>query len=440
MQRCLGTTAKGERCKIVLKQEAYCKYHRNHKADPNGKAGYVYIFTLRHLIDGSPKKQTWLRQAGPNPENQINFAQTSVFDPKRHILIKVGYTTQRVRRRLSQWRERCKQDFQLLTPQTVDRVLSSNRDKLADFMERFKSLSLRSYNNYDSNEQAFKASNAFRSEQQVHAQLRIQSFKQVRMTVVISRKEPVDIQRAQVLLVERDQCHLELLSISLLHCVSVSLVLVLSGKQVHGELQNGVHWLKNVAKQQKPNNNRLLFVESKTLVQRFVVDECSKQSENSKDVGLVDKQQLGSVRQEPVANLMTKHSDDLLHFGGGNQSIIDDNLLGAPWKTHEVGIGVRGSLRAINDVQLVQREFVSFSQLLNLGFELTVCQRLELIEQWLDKFRIDNDEEDLDDKEKDREIIHEPITKIVNNFQETSKNWSTDGEQDKNFFDCVCEP
>ncbi|KAG7882628.1 hypothetical protein KL938_003051 [Ogataea parapolymorpha] len=172
MQRCLGTTAKGERCKIVLKREEYCKYHRNQEADLNGKAGYVYIFTLRHLIDGSPKKQTWLRQAGPNPENQINFAHTSVFDPKRHILIKVGYTTQRVRRRLSQWRERCKQDFELLTPQTVDRVLSSNRDKLADLMERFKSLSLRSYKKYDFNEQAFKALNAFRSEQQVHAQLR----------------------------------------------------------------------------------------------------------------------------------------------------------------------------------------------------------------------------------------------------------------------------
>ncbi|KAG7856578.1 hypothetical protein KL919_004108 [Ogataea angusta] len=171
MKRCLGTTAKGERCKIVLKHEAYCKYHRNQQAGPNGKAGYVYIFTLKHLIEFSPKKQTWLRQADPNSENQINFAQTSAFDPKRHILIKVGYTTQRVRRRLSQWRERCKQDFQLITPETIDRVVSSNRDKLADLMERLKSLSLCSYKKYDYNEQAFKASNAFRSEQLVHAQL-----------------------------------------------------------------------------------------------------------------------------------------------------------------------------------------------------------------------------------------------------------------------------
>ncbi|KAG7739031.1 hypothetical protein KL912_002729 [Ogataea haglerorum] len=172
MKRCLGTTAKGERCKIILKQEAYCKYHINQGAGPNDKAGYVYIFTLKHLIEGSPKKQTWLRQADPNPENQINFEHTSVFDPKRHILIKVGYTTQRVRRRLSQWRERCKQDFQLLTPQTLDRVVSSNRDKLADLMERLSCLSLRSYKKYDFNEQAFKALNAFGSEQQVHAQLR----------------------------------------------------------------------------------------------------------------------------------------------------------------------------------------------------------------------------------------------------------------------------
>ncbi|KAH3670907.1 hypothetical protein OGAPHI_000618 [Ogataea philodendri] len=454
MKQCLGVTLKGERCKNKVKDGPYCSRHSQNSQQPvqaKNQAGYVYIFTLAHLINGSPKKQKWLRQADPHPENRINFTETSVLDPKRNILIKVGYTTQPVKRRLAQWRDQCKQDFQLIGPTNMNKVVCSNRDRLSELVHRMKHLSVKTFAKFDQKQHAFKVSHAYRSEQLVHAKLGmlvflfhlvnvVESFDQVRVAVGIGRVEPVDVQRAEVPLVQLNQSGLEFLGVAKLCSKLVGLVLVFSGKQIHGKLKNSVNRLKNVTKQQETNNNRLFLKESETLVQRLVVDESCKHGEDSKDVDLVDGQHLGCVRQSPMADLVSQNSNNLLDLGRCNQSIVNDNLLRTPWQTKEVSVGMRRSLGTVYNKDFVQRELVLLGQFFNLQLELAVFQRLDLVEQWLDEFWIDNNHKDLNKEQEHRQVIHELVAEIVDNLQESSKNWTSESCHDGQFLQRVGEP
>ncbi|KAH3679987.1 hypothetical protein WICPIJ_008463 [Wickerhamomyces pijperi] len=148
--QCLGVTQKGTRCQIrVTRQELRCVYHKkpplkNLKPpvkkeqqsikigvspdnDPyatgslaqrllNGilpgalkegfvehdlKAGYIYMYTLQHLLGNNPGKQDWL-QLKPR-----DSSVWKVFNPKELILIKIGMTTKLVSQRLKEWENLC---------------------------------------------------------------------------------------------------------------------------------------------------------------------------------------------------------------------------------------------------------------------------------------------------------------------------------------------
>ncbi|CDK25550.1 unnamed protein product [Kuraishia capsulata CBS 1993] len=168
--QCAGITTKGVRCKLRT-TETYCKHHiyqgKPHQQPPQQK-GLIYVFTLSHLLLEKPPKTNWLRIN----KGGYDIKQTSsydVFNPRRCLLIKVGFTTQTIPTRLKQWSSKCRQDFKLLLPNTKHIVIS-RRDRLSDL---FSGLSLEPvYHRYDPAEYGFVCSkNVISVESAIHKYL-----------------------------------------------------------------------------------------------------------------------------------------------------------------------------------------------------------------------------------------------------------------------------
>lgn len=230
--QCNGITKKGERCKIIVlgENEFYCRYHINQRVDNNNnntkptkiekkfyekikktsesknrveiitskssnfrsidKCGFIYIFTFRHLLDKKPLKQKWLIHTKTNSKSQ-SVTQNN-FDPKRYILLKVGYTGQTAEIRLDQWTKQCQHDFVLVTPEASAQMIVSNRDKFSLVLQNLKKLNLNNdstdrehlrkrFSNFDFDKHAFKCRyHAYQSEQNIHKLLR-ESFGKVEM-------------------------------------------------------------------------------------------------------------------------------------------------------------------------------------------------------------------------------------------------------------------
>lgn len=122
--QCAGTTKKGQRCKIRVEDREYCHYHVNQGikgASASGfiqrdyQRGYIYVYTLRHLVEKSPRKENWL-QVKKLPKIGSDVTKWKVFDPKKYILIKVGLTTGTVTQRLKQWEAKCNHSLTYLEP------------------------------------------------------------------------------------------------------------------------------------------------------------------------------------------------------------------------------------------------------------------------------------------------------------------------------------
>ncbi|GMG49602.1 unnamed protein product [Ambrosiozyma monospora] len=219
MGQCHGITAEGSCCKIKIKDPDvhYCRYHKGqdpsnsnkppptpkrndppskkrrssspkkqqeegssssgftYVAEPprkeggKGKAGYIYVFTLAHLIQRKPPRETWLR-------SQVSESRTSVeFEPKHDILIKVGFTTQTPEKRLSQWEAQCHQDFELITTKMLNDIVVSTRDKLLGLTQDLKELTIGDFCDcYNLRMKGFVSSDAHTSETLIHERLRKQ--------------------------------------------------------------------------------------------------------------------------------------------------------------------------------------------------------------------------------------------------------------------------
>lgn len=137
--QCYGVTKKGQRCKISVQNgEKYCHYHVNQgtsmmkksiikpatkvvKTSTKGytqreyQRGFIYVYTLKHLVDKSPRKEDWL-QVKKLPKINSDEASWKVFNPKKYTLIKVGLTTGTVTQRLKQWEAKCNHSLIYLEP------------------------------------------------------------------------------------------------------------------------------------------------------------------------------------------------------------------------------------------------------------------------------------------------------------------------------------
>lgn len=127
------------------------------------------------------------------------------------------------------------------------------------------------------------------------------------------------------------------------------------------------------------------------------------------------------MTQLPVTELVGQDRENLVSFGLFQQSIVDDNVL-LPRQTVEEGIGVSAALAAVNDVQLVQGEFEPSSQFVNLCLELTVLEGRQLVEQRLNKRRIQSGHQNLHGGGKDPSVKDELGASLLDDLEETSED------------------
>ncbi|ODQ79335.1 hypothetical protein BABINDRAFT_176253 [Babjeviella inositovora NRRL Y-12698] len=206
MLQCKGTTKKGLRCKIAVQPpNTFCHYHvpqpqytrhftgtfKTTSATGSGtstppksrynttgpvlapvkKPGHIYIYTLAHLLDPSPRKEAWLKVV-----KDRNAKESWVdFNPKRHILIKVGFTTQfPVQKRLTQWENKCGHRLSPIEPHV------RNYERKTTLLKLFSKLSIKpsevsegSFRTYDISQKAFHCdSNVNIVESHIHKLLR----------------------------------------------------------------------------------------------------------------------------------------------------------------------------------------------------------------------------------------------------------------------------
>lgn len=127
MAQCKGFTLKGQPCKIRVANGDYCHYHDpqsshkpSHKQKPDPKTASniytlsfkpqekvprnesIYMYTFNHMAVKHPRRENWILVGG------------KPFNPKNHILVKIGRTSQKVSTRLEQWSLQCKHDIRLL--------------------------------------------------------------------------------------------------------------------------------------------------------------------------------------------------------------------------------------------------------------------------------------------------------------------------------------
>lgn len=136
------------------------------------------------------------------------------------------------------------------------------------------------------------------------------------------------------------------------------------------------------------------------------------------------------MTQLPVAELVGQDRENLVSFGLFQQSIVDDNVL-LPRQTVEEGIGVSAALAAVNDVQLVQGEVEPSSQFIDLCLELAVLEGRQLVEQRLDKGRIQSSHENLNGGGENPSVKDELVASLLDDLEETSEDGGhQDGSQE----------
>lgn len=141
-------------------------------------------------------------------------------------------------------------------------------------------------------------------------------------------------------------------------------------------------------------------------------------------------EEASSVSKLPVSKLMGQHSNDLLGLALLHQGVVDDNVL-LPRQTVEIGVGVGASLATIDDVKLVQREVESRGKLLDLGLELAVFKRRQLVEEGQDEDRVGSDHEELENGGENPEVRDERGAGLLDDLEEGSHDGrGNDGSQD----------
>ena len=184
MAQCQGITKAGKRCRIRIVDDGtkYCRYHKsqgrtfgNWNNSKDSKSldgpGYIYVFTLEHMLQRRPMKQDWLRMAAPTSDNIINYDKTRQLKPKHYILLKIGFTSGTPKRRLEQWRRQCKHQFTLVTPRMLSSIVCSKKDKMHVLLHSFSRLSLQDlgkYSKFDNKNLGFHTKLAFQTEQKIH--------------------------------------------------------------------------------------------------------------------------------------------------------------------------------------------------------------------------------------------------------------------------------
>lgn len=129
----------------------------------------------------------------------------------------------------------------------------------------------------------------------------------------------------------------------------------------------------------------------------------------------------------PVAQFVSKNSNNLIRLALLDESIVDNNVL-LPGETKEIGVGVGASLASINDIELVERELEASGKSFNLGLELTILKRRQLVEQRQDSNGVDGDHEDLKSNDEEPQVVEELVTSLLDDLEETCEERRRENE------------
>lgn len=88
---------------------------------------------------------------------------------------------------------------------------------------------------------------------------------------------------------------------------------------------------------------------------------------------------------------------------------------------------MRASLASINDKKLLQGKLVTGSQLLDLGLELALLQRRQLVEQGLDEDGVGSRRKQLQASSENPQIEHKVTTSLLDNLQKRGQNGGHEG-------------
>ena len=131
----------------------------------------------------------------------------------------------------------------------------------------------------------------------------------------------------------------------------------------------------------------------------------------------------------PVSELVGQDGGNLTSLALLNEGIEDDDVL-SPGKTIEVRVAVGAALRSVDDIEVLEGEFESGGQCLNLGSQRARLQRRELVEERQDKDRVDSDHEGLDEQDEDPCVVEEVHAESLDNLEETGEDrTANDGDQ-----------
>ncbi|CCE82867.1 Piso0_002619 [Millerozyma farinosa CBS 7064] len=183
MIECRGITSKNTKCRRkVLEHQTYCYQHIHQGAQEKkptqnkrngGKAGYIYIFTLRKLI-AEKGPSTWFSVKNMPDTKSRDKNMWVPFEARKskYLLVKVGMTTLNVDRRIKQWEEKCHHELACVHPGSNLKVKGSSVDRL---LMQFKELMLseRKFSTYNAAQRGFFcSSDVSKAEKDIHATLK----------------------------------------------------------------------------------------------------------------------------------------------------------------------------------------------------------------------------------------------------------------------------
>ena len=129
----------------------------------------------------------------------------------------------------------------------------------------------------------------------------------------------------------------------------------------------------------------------------------------------------------PVAQFVREDGLHLLRLGLLDERVVDDDLF-LPGQTCEIGIRVRGALRAVDDLQLCQREFEALGQRFHFLFQLAWLQWSEFVEERDDEDGVDCDCAELDDEREGPEVEEELVAGLLDDLEEGCAERDAEGE------------
>jgi len=155
----------------------------------------------------------------------------------------------------------------------------------------------------------------------------LQALGQDRVAVVVRCIQPISIHGRQVLDLQLDQRPGQLLLVSQVEGELVGLELEFATEDVHQESNERVHGGKRFREQDESDHDRVLMVEAEGVVETVVVDEDTEEGKDVEEVQLSNTEELGGVRERPVAKFVAQDRFDFLWLTLLHQGVVDDNVL-----------------------------------------------------------------------------------------------------------------